>query len=55
MSGEAAGVAAALAVRETHGDAHDLPAESVRHHLTKMGNLLDPQLAQPAPELAAAG
>jgi hypothetical protein len=55
MSGEAAGVAAALAVRETHGDAHDLPAESVRHHLTKMGNLLDSQLAQPAPELAAAG
>jgi hypothetical protein len=55
MSGEAAGVAAALAVRETRGDAHELPAELVRQHLIKTGNLLDPQLAQPASELAAAG
>jgi hypothetical protein len=55
MSGEAAGVAAALAVREMRGDAHELPAELVRQHLIKTGNLLDPQLAQPASELAAAG
>lgn len=54
MSGEAAGVTAALAVRETRGDAHDLPAEAVRRHLAKTGNLLDPQLARPAPEMESA-
>lgn len=54
MSGEAAGVAAALAVRESRGDAHDLPAEKVQRHLIKEGNLLDPKLAQPAPEVLAA-
>ncbi len=52
MSGEAAGVAAALAVRGTSGNTHELPAESVRRHLAKTGNLLDPQLAQPAAEIA---
>jgi hypothetical protein len=53
MSGEAAGVAAALAVRQTRGDAHDLAAETVRRHLVKTGNLLDPKLAQPAPQMTS--
>jgi hypothetical protein len=53
MSGEAAGVAAALAVRETRGDAHELSAEIVRRRLAATGNLLDPKLAHPAPEFAA--
>jgi hypothetical protein len=54
MSGEAAGAAAALAVRQTCGDAHDLPAETVRRRLAETGNLLDPKLAQPAPETISA-
>jgi hypothetical protein len=53
VSGEAAGVAAALAVRETNGDVHALPVELVQNRMRENGNLLDPQLVEPAYDIAA--
>jgi hypothetical protein len=53
VSGEAAGVAAALAVRETKGDVHALPVELVQQRMVETGNLLDPKLVEPAYEITA--
>jgi len=53
VSGEVAGIAAALAVRETHGDVHDLPVEKVQARVRETGGLLDPKLMEPASEYQA--
>jgi hypothetical protein len=53
VTGESAGIAAALAVRETHGDVHNLPVEKVQARVRETGGLLDPQLMEPAEEYQA--
>jgi glycine/D-amino acid oxidase-like deaminating enzyme len=48
VTGEAAGAAAALAVREARADVHALPAARVQAELRARGVLLDPALVKPA-------
>jgi hypothetical protein len=47
LTGEAAGTAAAIAVRHFNSDVHSLPADVVQHQLRVQGALLDPALVKP--------
>ncbi len=47
LTGEAAGTAAAIAVRDFNGDVHSLPAGVLQHQLRVQGALLDPALVKP--------
>jgi hypothetical protein len=49
VTGESAGIAAALAVRETQGDVHALPPAKVQRRVQDTGGLLDRHLLAPAP------
>jgi len=49
-SGEAAGIAAALAVKSFQGDLHQLPASAVQQKIVEHGGLLDRSLLEPAEE-----
>ena len=48
VTGEAAGTAAALAVKQTQGNVHQLSIKTLQQQLKQQNNLLEPALAKPA-------
>jgi hypothetical protein len=55
LTGEAAGVASALAVQRFGADVHSVPPGMLQDRLRAQGGLLDPELIHPAGRLAPAG
>ena len=48
VTGEAAGTAAAMAVRDHHGDVGEISVTALQEQLKRQGGLLDPALIEPA-------
>jgi len=52
LTGEAAGVASAMAVQNYKGDLHAVPIKELQDRLIEHGGLLDPELVHPVEEVA---
>ncbi len=55
LTGEAAGVASALAVQQFAADIHAVPPQLLQDRLRAQGGLLDPRLIHPAGDISPAG